>query len=105
MDERKILLARDDGRPSEVAGTVVIMANCGHRCLIGQAALSATLDPSIKTSTICLPCSGLSLAKLREMGLAGQIGALPGIREELAGTIGKEATEAMFKLLHVREDL
>jgi len=103
MNERTVLLARVGGLT--VPGSTQIRADCGHECVISPTGLQTVLDPGIPTSTICLPCSGLNAAGIEKMGAAGQIGALPGAKEELSEALGEDITQALFERLHVREDL
>lgn len=87
---------------------VPIRSECGHQCWIGPTSMSAVLHPLMKTQTICVPCAIADPEKreslfkdLREEGMS----VLPGTREELTRSLGKQVADDLYQRFRMRERL
>lgn len=104
-DDARIMYV-SPARPGVIAvqGSRIIKASCGHEAFFSPASVEALLDHP-ETKTICIPCGGLTLAKLQEMGATGRLGAIPGARDEIDKVLGGGQADQFYTAFKVREDL
>lgn len=97
-----IILSPADS-PYHSADAVIIDADCGHKAWIGPTTLSFTLNPFAATRTMCLRC--LTKEELVEAMRSGNLRSIPGAKEELAREIGQAEADALYRRMHVNENL
>lgn len=86
---------------------VPIRSECGHRCWIGPTSMTAVLHPLMKTKTVCLPCA-FADPEMRESlrkDLREGMSVLPGTREELTRSLGKQVADDLYQQFRMQEKL